>query len=314
MSAVTESYLKVHYELRPAKQVERRMMMDAFQRMNAAGFQLSDYQYTGFGSVYFIDFSLLHKFLGIRRMLSVEHSPKVRNRVYFNKPYDLVEIEIASISDVIPRLSRDRKHILWLDYDDMLNADQLSDLSLSCAQLSPGSILLVTVDAEPPVKNGSPSEWCEHFRQEARDLFNIRWSATDFKESLLVRRNIDILSNAIQQGLAGRAEITFHPIFNFLYADGHRMLTIGGVIGTESDERMLRACHFERVHYTRTNLRYEPFRIEVPHVTRKERLYLDAAMPCADGWTPSEFEMDWPKVQAYRDIYRFFPAYAEMML
>lgn len=33
MSTPSESYLKVHYELRPAKQVERRMIIDAFQRM-----------------------------------------------------------------------------------------------------------------------------------------------------------------------------------------------------------------------------------------------------------------------------------------
>jgi hypothetical protein len=53
MSTPTASYLKVHYELRPAKQVERRMLIDAFQQLAQAGFQIRDYQYTGMGSIYF---------------------------------------------------------------------------------------------------------------------------------------------------------------------------------------------------------------------------------------------------------------------
>ena len=37
MSGPTKSYLKVQYDFRPAKQVERRMMLDAFQILNANG-------------------------------------------------------------------------------------------------------------------------------------------------------------------------------------------------------------------------------------------------------------------------------------
>ena len=54
--------------------------------------------------------------------------------------------------------------------------------------------------------------------------------------------------------------------------------------------------------------------IRVPKLTRKERLYLDGAMPCADGWLPEEFELSQEDVAAYREIYRFCPAYAELLL
>ena len=52
---LAQSCLKVQYELRSAKQVERRMLIDALQTLSASGFDISQYQYTGFGSVYFVD-------------------------------------------------------------------------------------------------------------------------------------------------------------------------------------------------------------------------------------------------------------------
>ena len=53
----SESYLRVQYELRPAKQVERRMIIDALRKLAMAGFEIEDYNYVGFGSIYFVDFS-----------------------------------------------------------------------------------------------------------------------------------------------------------------------------------------------------------------------------------------------------------------
>jgi len=52
----TSSSYRVQYDLRPAKQVERRMIIDALQRLSTAGFPITDYQYTGFGAIYFVDF------------------------------------------------------------------------------------------------------------------------------------------------------------------------------------------------------------------------------------------------------------------
>src|SRR5947209_9875151 len=120
MTQISESYRKVPYDLREAKQVERRMIIDALLRLAVAGFSVTDYQYTGMGSVYFVDYSLLHRLLGIHRMLSVEISQAIRRRVEFNRPFGLVETEIAGIGDILPSLSRDRRHIVWLDYDNVI--------------------------------------------------------------------------------------------------------------------------------------------------------------------------------------------------
>jgi len=65
------SYRIINYALRPAKAIERRMLCAAFERLHP--FQrIQDYRYVGFGSIYFSDFQLLHRQLGITDMLSIE--------------------------------------------------------------------------------------------------------------------------------------------------------------------------------------------------------------------------------------------------
>ncbi len=312
MKPPTESYLKVPYDLRPAKQVERRMLVETFQALSAIGFQVSGYQYTGFGSVYFFDFVVFHKLLGINRMLSVEYDEKIRKRVSFNRPFRSVEVKMGAISDVIPDLSPDKHHILWLDYDANLSSNHLEDIWLAAAKLSRRSILLVTVDAEAPVKGGTPKTWRDYFRTEAGQYLGTRNSLPDFAESKLTRLNQEIILRAINSGLSSR-DVSYFPLFCFSYADGHNMLTVGGMIGAEEEKQLLQHAYLERLPYLRFQENAQPHQIVVPRLTRKERIYLDKAMPCPDGWSPTHFELPDDYVQAYRETYRFFPNYAELL-
>ena len=315
MSEPAKSYEKVHYEFRPAKQVERRMLLDAFQKLAAAGFPVADYQYTGLGSIYFIDFIMFHRYLGIHKMVSVEHSPDIEKRVRFNRPFSLVKIEIGDVRDYIPRLSPDIKHILWLDYDHVLTAETLDAVLMSTAHLRCGSILLVTVDVEPPgLPDGRPEDWKEHYLQEAGRFLGPKPAVKDFAKSRLPALNAMILDKAFREGLAGRENVRFCPLFHFLYADGHQMVSVGGMIGRDGDEARLRMLDRRQLPFLRESLLGEPHMIRVPLVTRKERLYLDAAMPCRKGWKPRDFEFGDTEVEEYCKIYKYYPAYTETLL
>lgn len=67
----------VGYSLRPAKHVERRILCDAFRRRSKFA-SVESYQYVGFGSVWFSDFSLFHRQLGIGKMISIERNGLAR--------------------------------------------------------------------------------------------------------------------------------------------------------------------------------------------------------------------------------------------
>ena len=311
---LSQSYRKVQYDLRPAKQAERKMLLDAFRILASEGFRIEDYQYTGMGSIHFIDFILFHKYLGISKLLSVEIDETIAKRIEFNKPFHLIETKINPIGSEIGLLSKDRKHILWLDYDSKICDDYLRDISQAAAELPSGSVVMVTIDVEPPGPPGSSAnDWREYFISEAEDWLRYPNSATDFAREKLPSLNTELIKKAITRGLEGRPDVSLLPMFNFLYADGHKMITVGGMIGTNSDARKLQASGLAATCYFRKSLDASPFEIRIPKVTRKERFYLDSKMPCPDGWMPEEFELSLDDVVAYRTIYRFLPAYAELI-
>jgi hypothetical protein len=66
------SYREIDYRVRPGKQAERLMMVEAFRHLRFSA--VGSYQYVGLGSVYFSDFKLVHRALGTTRMISIEKS------------------------------------------------------------------------------------------------------------------------------------------------------------------------------------------------------------------------------------------------
>ena len=61
---MVDSFRRIDYSLRPAKHAERRMLCDVFRRLTH--FQpVETYCYVGFGSVWFSDFVLFHRALGV---------------------------------------------------------------------------------------------------------------------------------------------------------------------------------------------------------------------------------------------------------
>ncbi|MBU0679700.1 MAG: hypothetical protein KJ626_16480 [Verrucomicrobia bacterium] len=307
------SFDKVHYALRPAKQVERRMFLDTFIRLTKLGFSISNYHYMGMGSVYFVDFAMFHKHLGISKMTSVELEASAKKRLEFNKPFKAVDVRTGDIAKYVACISPDEKYIVWLDYDCVLDSDVTKALKLALTNLSPGSILIVTVDAMPPGGDGPP-EWKEHFEDEAMPYLWLNPKTEDFARSKIVEANIRILRSVIASGLVGRPHVDFFPLFNIWYQDGHEMLTIGGMLATDNERPKLNQIREEQLPFITTKLTTRPYQIRVPLVTRKERLSLDSAMPRKDKkWKP-EFRMSKKDLDDYERIYRYYPEYAEMYL
>jgi hypothetical protein len=295
------------------------MLLHAFHELRNLGYTISSYEYTGLGSIYFVDFALFHRYLGLTRMTSVEGDRDIEKRVKFNCPYKLIKVINDDMTAQIARLSPKRHHILWLDFDFILTEELLDAVHLAAMQLSVQSILLVTVDVEPPgrpedgLKHWNPTTWMRHYQQEAGMYFWRGISRKDFARDALPVTNARIIQAVIDQGLRERDE-EFIGMFSFLYADGHRMLSVGGMIGTDEDRRRIRSLNQKELFFMRDNIKEQPFIIRVPLVTRKERHYLDQKMPCRKSWSPSSFEMKCDDIEDYRKIYRYYPAYTEMLL
>ena len=323
MTIPESSSRKVPYDLRPRKQVERRMIAHVFQLLSEVGFPISTYRYAGFGAFFFVDFILFRSLLGITEMVSIEHDRNYEKRVLFNRPFKDIKVKFQPSSDYITDINRDRTQILWLDYDETVNRNQIIDLYNAASILCAGSIIIVTVDvdfdkADDAIREVEPSKrsqaWFNRFQEECGDYFQPTWNSQDFSASEIHIRAIQVLKDAILSGLNMREGITFAPLFNFIYADGHEMLTLGGIICSKKEKKQLRMVEWEELPFVRRDFSLEPFRIEVPILTRKERLHIDSHMPCKSGWVPRDFEIKPEEIESYRKVYRYCPLYAELLL
>jgi hypothetical protein len=86
MARSTDSFKQFDYSLRPSKQVERKAMVEVLLSLSKAGYNIPDYGYIGFGSVYYVDFIMFHKYLFINKMVCVEWGD-IERRMRFNKPF-----------------------------------------------------------------------------------------------------------------------------------------------------------------------------------------------------------------------------------
>jgi hypothetical protein len=124
------------------------MLCESFQRLSAFN-RLNDYEYIGFGAFYFADFKLLHRQLGLRNMISIEHDASIQRRVNFNKPYSFVRIKTDSSTEVLRNHNWRRPVIVWLDYDTVLQTSHMRDLEAVIRKARSGSVILLTTDADP---------------------------------------------------------------------------------------------------------------------------------------------------------------------
>jgi hypothetical protein len=148
MSKRRGSYEAINYGLRPAKNIERKMLSEAFRRLTPFG-KIESFRYVGFGSTYFSDFILFHKTLGIINMISIEHDVEAKPRFEFNKPFSCITIEFGDSNDVLTKIPWDVRTIVWLDFDGRLTKSVLTDVRFFFSSAPTGSLGIFSVNANP---------------------------------------------------------------------------------------------------------------------------------------------------------------------
>lgn len=323
----TTSLGKFRYALRPAKNIERKMLCEAFSCLASIA-PLRSYRYIGFGSVEFVDFALFHQRLGIRDMLSVECRYDAMPRVMFNVPYLCIKIKWGMSHDVLPTLDWRKRTIIWLDYDGPLTAAILDDIRLITSSLASGSMIVVTVEAKPKEIEGDVDiararleiltqnvgrDRVPPIKQSEGSMRPLKGS--DLADWGLARVSRQIIDNQIARTLKDRngplgaeSQVSYEQLFNFHYADGARMLTVGGIILGRAHASKMPKATFKMLEFVRKG--DEPYLIEAPVLTSRELRYLDNHLT-AQGFG----EASWlPKAERdkYRKIYRYYPTFAEV--
>nr|WP_145974270.1 O-methyltransferase [Stenotrophomonas pictorum] len=289
------------------------MLVESFRSLKSFG-SVEHYRYIGLGSVYFSDFSLVHRSLGVEEMISIENATDstVQSRFRLNVPYGNVRMMFGTSTAVLQKLSWDQPTICWLDYDGALVKSCLDDVEYFSRNASSGSVIVLSFNAGN-IGGGEGVKPLEALQAavgkdnvpadvESRGLSG--WGVGD-----IYRR---IVFEAIKSALKARSakggawsEFEFKPIYYFRYADGVKMITIGGVLVSASHAGNYQACNFEQFDFCRFD--DSAYLIDPPLLTYAEMRQIDVDRTKVACGLP----LPTSDIEKYSQFYRYFPRFVE---
>lgn len=280
------SYERVNYLLRPRKQIERKIIIEIFQRLSSVLSDFDKYDYIGMGSIYYFDFILFHKFLDFKNLYSIDNKI-TSNRFEFNKPYDFVKFINKKSTDFLTEdIKWNNNKVIWLDYDFSLNDDVLEDISIISNRCNINDVFVFTIEAkcigeerfDNTTDNGTLDQinkinleikkkfidtYKKYIPISERKLIN----CTPKKFSSLLQ---DICMNAIIDKTE-RRDVKFRKLFCYEYADGKNMLTLGGIF-LKKDSPDISIDH--KFLCSEKDI----IKIDIPLLTYKEKTHLDSIL------------------------------------
>lgn len=265
----------------------------------------------------FYDFHLLHRFLGINRMISLEREPNMHRRSSFNCPFDFITVRNETVARFLSTDKNETVTIYWLDYDDGLGPDIAADIMSVGTRLKVGGFAFVTIYAQPPgiLEKQRTDQRLEYF-QEHLSGFSTGLSTADMENAAFPTTVYHVLMAAFRNAFAARKDGVFRPLFQVQYKDSVQMVTVGGRLCTRAAVR-----EFEQ--RVRTDLPFlsgrHPYKIRSLNLTERERALFDMAV------TKNDENSDQARIlkgigfrsgdlNVYRDLIRFLPRYHESII
>jgi Putative O-methyltransferase len=305
------------YRVRPAKHVERKMLVESFRRLGEFA-DVSTYRYVGFGAYQFQDFILVHRELGITTMSSIESNELERERIRFNRPFACVNLSWGLASEQLALLSWEARTIAWLDYTARLDREILEGLRVFASSAVSGSVIVITVNASEASDTGGRSP----VKALAADIGEERvppgLAANDVTGGALPKIYRRILTNEIETILTQRngalvpgSRLQWRQYIFFVYRDGVRMMTLGGVLVDHGHRLAFQKTGLMELPFAREG--EEPYHIRTPNLTPREIRFIDQYLPGEAGALPPTGVPE-KDLQDYAEVYRWFPVFADVEL
>jgi hypothetical protein len=250
-------------------------------------------------------------------MTSIEWDVNEAKRFTANVPFSCIDIKFGEASDVITELDLSVPTIMWLDYDGTLDSTKLLCIKRYCADAVERSLLIVTVSAAPEqIREEKRDERLNKLAQKVgRDKIPPGTTERDLPSwgtACVLQKIIDAeIRETLEQrnaGLDDGDKVKYRQLFNFIYADNVQMLTVGGILLSQRDTALVDDRLFKDLPFIQTGS--DAYRIRVPVLTLRERRYLDTLLPLRDK-LPVFKHMPNSDVEWYKEIYRYFPTFAE---
>lgn len=285
------------YHLRPHKAVDRRLFVDLLARYERWR-PLSRFAYVGMGAYALEDHKLIHRLLGLTRLIAFDYEKHIVDRQKFNRPITkchCVHKSTGSLIDSLDDTLREAEAadadgvIVWLDYTaPKALGEQIREFQSLLDKLTEGDIVRVTVNAHPPAlgeSRGSDGRPLDEGVLREKRLETLRDRIGDYMPEGVSREDVGkdrlptILARAFGQA-AARAlptsgAATFAPLSAVRYADAQQMLSITGAIVRRSEkEEMRKAMALDSWSFSSSGWT-DVHSLSVPVLTLRERMFLE---------------------------------------
>jgi hypothetical protein len=178
----------------------------------------------------------------------------------------------------------------------------ISDVEYLCRELLPGSVLVVTLNANPTKPIGERRKTLAAAVGE--DRVPLKVTDSTLGEWGLARTQHAIYTAIVRTALAGRSDGgAWRQLLNIHYRDDARMQLIAGIVTAPAMDRTIDLCAFGDLAFVRP--KDAPLVVEVPYLTPKERRALNEQLPRGRGKRLSLPGVDKAEVDAYAAVYRW---------
>jgi hypothetical protein len=312
------SFKGVNYSLRPSKTIQRGLVFEGLRSLRE-DLDWSRASYVGMGSIWFTDFVLAHKALGLKRMVSIESHPIGFRRAVFNKPYSFIRMKEGLTYDVVPTLYENEIRfpgnpaIVWLDYDSELDEDKLDELRYVVENATDDSVLLVTFNSNERHYGNEPGDRVEALQELFGNLAPQRMKGSEVTGLKFAATMADLTEKLMRStSLRARKANPCVPAFSIVYQDKATMVTVGAVFPHREREARVKK---------RVDGRNWPAKpdapVIAPHLTSKEASVLQANLPLRGEITRQDirrlgFDLEEEQIEAFAKFYRHYPVFAQV--
>lgn len=304
----------IDYRVRPAKQIERRIIAEMLNQLVLMGGGAHHHRYIGMGSIAFMDFQLFHRVIGLRKMISIEHA-QYAERALFNQPLGCIDVVPGEVHDVLPTIDLAGRPIIWLDYDGKLCDSMLDDAALCARKLEKGAVLMVTVNCESA---GQPADEAAKLKRRIKAVrlptgFGASqlagWKYAEFIRSMF-RAEMQAVMSLRNSGKSFKDRLQFRQFLYFAYRDNARMCTIGWLFDAAEGTKILESAKLDKLDAYRPDDDY--FLINPPVITPVETRHVNRQLPCNAGVALVCPGLSKDELDEYAKLYRHYPLFYEV--
>ncbi|WP_028968822.1 O-methyltransferase [Sphingomonas sp. URHD0057] len=325
------------YRLRPNKAVDRRLFMDLLLRCERYG-DMVDHAYVSMAAYALEDQKLVHRLLGITRLLAFDMDAGIVARQEWNRPIDECKCRQftsgALVADVDSALQSSgindaEGYIVWLDYTAPKDLFvQIREFETLVGQFKHRDVVRVTVNAEygywsgpnriagkPVAKEQLQKNAFERMKSVLGEYFPSNAKEQDMGPELVA----SIISRAFGKAAGNAVSATtgdvLEPLSITRYADGQQMLSMTAMRANLLEASLMRArlglSEWPFASSAWSDVKY----LAVADLTIRERLYLERNSSKSASQIESDVGFNFDVVtempgflENFKTYYRHYPA------